>query len=181
MWAVRAAAAKLVMVMLLQRAGTDRQHSSGAHVGTVGSQGGDDDDDVMAASDVDAGLSEVSGMEDVDVGSDSEDEVGSNSEDEVGSVDVMVSSADVEFSSMHDAEVVSSAVETLSDGAAEVFDSGTESDAEVKVGMMIVSNVESEIGVGRTEVTDSEDDETVGNGLQRPRLRCFFWAAPLGL
>jgi len=133
MAAVIVGAAKVVSVKLLQRAGTDRQHSSGAHVETVASQVVVVD--VAMADDVEVGPSEVLGMEseDVEAGSDSEVEVGPGSDEdaEVGSVDVMVSSTNVEVSSsdgvgvvssIDGVEVVSSTIEILvSDVAVEVL------------------------------------------------------------
>jgi hypothetical protein len=79
-------------------------------------------------------------------------EAGSGSEDGVGSVGVTVSSTEV--------VVVVSSVddETLSDTTAVV------SGDPVEVRMTTVSNVELEIKVGGTEVTDRD-------GPQRPRLR----------
>ena len=173
MWAVWVGARKVVTVMLLQRAGTERQHSSGAHVETVGSQGAAKED-VMTTddSDVDDGPSEVLGRgeEDVEMGSDgegdfAEDEAGTGSEEAIDGKPDDEDGTDV---------VVSNGTEES--------DTAVESDAEIEAEMMrLVSNVELEIDVGRAELRERTVDETGGCGWQCPRFRCFLTlrASPL--
>ena len=163
MWAVWVAAATVVMVMLLQRAGTERQHSSGAHVETVGSQGGGEED-VVTTEDavVDDGLSEVLGMdeEDVEIGSDEEGELDGSVEDEAGrgSKDELDCSAEDEDGK--DAVLLTSIdEEALSDGTTEETNTGVETDSEMEVEMARLDS-SVELDIARAELTGRAEDKT---------------------
>lgn len=175
MWPVRVAAGAVVTVMLLQRSGTDRQHSSGAHVETVGSQGAADEviaadvavvsasSEVLVIAAVDVGDSEDEADDTEPEVDDSEDEI-DNAEDEVESVEVTM--AYVEVSSGKVIEADSSTVVVLSDGALKVSDSDAEGDSEAEVVGVITMVSSVEVGVrvkvGGTEGTiDSEVDDAV--------------------